>query len=211
MGSPLRVPRGSAKRLGQESGAAWQGPDGRGKVKRVEGGDMDQDEPHYPPNAVHLVRTTQMAHVHLSAMADQKASILMGATFVIFTLSIGQVRGGEAPLPLLILGAAAFFSAIFAVLAVIPAIKAPRDAEPNLLFFGSFAQLGEDDYVARLTALLQSDDEVYRTMARDIYQNGCVLARKKYRLLGYAYRIFLAGLVTSFVVAVVDLVTLGQL
>jgi hypothetical protein len=30
-------------------------------------------------------------------------------------------------------------------------------------------------------------------MARDLYQNGVVLARKKYRLLGYAYRTFLSA------------------
>ena len=60
----------------------------------------------FPPNAVHLVRTVQQSHVQLSAMADQKASILMGATFVIFTITIGQARGGEAPVALLILGGA---------------------------------------------------------------------------------------------------------
>ena len=41
-------------------------------------------------------------------------------------------------------------------------------------------------------------------MARDIYQNGLVLARKKYRLLGWAYRIFLAGLTASLAAFVVQ-------
>jgi hypothetical protein len=173
--------------------------------------DEPPQPPTYPPNAVHLVRTTQLAHVQLSAMADQKASILMGATFVIFTLSIGQLRGAPAPLPLMILGAAAFFSAVFAVLAVIPAIRAPKDKEPNLLFFGAFADIPEEEYVERLTARLRSDDSLYRMMARDIHQNGRLLARKKYRLLGYAYRIFLAGLVASFAVAVIDIWTTGRL
>ena len=40
----------------------------------------------FPPNAVHLVRTNQQITMQLSQMADQKASILMGATFVVFTL-----------------------------------------------------------------------------------------------------------------------------
>ncbi|HYJ53847.1 MAG TPA: Pycsar system effector family protein [Allosphingosinicella sp.] len=38
---------------------------------------------------------------------------------------------------------------------------------------------------------------MYRTMARDIYQNGLVLRRKKYRMLAYAYEVFLLGLVAS--------------
>ena len=41
-------------------------------------------------------------------------------------------------------------------------------------------------------------------MARDIYQNGTVLQTKKYRLLGYAYRIFLVGLVASFTAFVIQ-------
>ena len=36
----------------------------------------------YPVNAAHLMRTTQLAQISLSQMADTKASILMGATFV---------------------------------------------------------------------------------------------------------------------------------
>ena len=36
-------------------------------------------------------------------------------------------------------------------------------------------------------------------MACDIHQAGSVLYHKKYRLLGYAYRVFLLGLVASAV------------
>ena len=153
----------------------------------------------YSANAIHLLRTTQLSHFQLSAMADHKASILMGATFVIFTITIGQARGTTPPLPLLILGAAAFVSAIFAVLAVLPAIKRPKEGRLNVLFFGSFTTLGEDEFIAEITTRLGSDAAIYDTMARDIYQNGCVLQRKKYRMLGLAYRIFLAGLVASAV------------
>jgi hypothetical protein len=161
--------------------------------------------PQYSPNAIHMMRTTQLAHIQLSAMADHKASILMGATFVIFTIAVGQSRGAEAPLPLLILGGFAFLSAVCAVTAVLPAVAPRRKPPLNLLFFGSFTDLGEDEYVERVTARLATDDSIYRTMARDIYQNGSVLRRKKYRMLAWAYRIFLAGLTASFVSVVVQL------
>ena len=157
----------------------------------------------YSVNAIHMVRTTQQIHVQLSAMADQKASILMAATFVIFTITIGQARGAMVPLPLLILGASAFFSAIFAVLAVLPATRYRGQGSLNLLFFGSFTRLDEDEYIARLSDQLKGDDAIYAAIARDIYQNGMVLARKKYRLLGYAYRIFLAGLVASCIAFII--------
>lgn len=154
-------------------------------------------EPQYPANAVHMMRTTQLAHFQLSAMADHKASILMGATFVIFTITVGQSRSAPPPLPLLILGGAAFLSAICAVLSVLPAIRRPKRGSLNVLFFGSFTALEEDEFLDEITSRLATEDSIYRTMARDIYQNGCVLQRKKYRMLGWAYRIFLAGLVAS--------------
>ncbi|HEX8442723.1 MAG TPA: Pycsar system effector family protein [Allosphingosinicella sp.] len=152
----------------------------------------------FPPNAIHLVRTTQQIHVQLSAMADHKASILMGATFVIFTITIGQARQASPPIALLILGASAFFSAVFAVLAILPATHYKQVGPINLLFFGSFTRLSEKEYLDKIVEQLGQDESIYRTMSRDIYQNGVVLERKKYRMLGYAYRIFLAGLTASF-------------
>ena len=159
---------------------------------------MRQDEPSYPPNAIHLMRTTQLAHIQYSAMADHKASILMGAAFVIFTITVSQAGGDDgAPVALLVLGGFAFLSALCAVAAVLPAIRTPKDMPLNLLFFGSFTQLGEAEFVDKITSRLASDDLIYRTMAEDIYQNGRILQRKKYRMLGWAYRLFLIGLVAS--------------
>lgn len=152
---------------------------------------------HFTPNAAHLVRTALQANLTLSQMADQKASILMGATFVVFTLTLGQASKGHVPLALLVLGAGAFASAIFAILALMPSVAAPKHAVPdnaNILFFGIYARLSEEEFTARVMPLLNSDEAIYRTMLRDMYQNGQVLARKKYRLLGYAYRAFLVGL-----------------
>jgi hypothetical protein len=77
--------------------------------------DLDDIAPGASVNGIHMIRTAQQIHVALSQMADQKASILMGATFVIFTITISQSKGGHAPLPLMILGAFAFFAAEWAV------------------------------------------------------------------------------------------------
>jgi hypothetical protein len=151
-------------------------------------------------NASNMLRTAQQIQYQLSQMADQKASMLMAATFVIFTITIGQARDGKMPASaLMVLGGFAFVSAILAILAVLPAVGPSKAGRLNLLFFGSFTTLDEEDYVARLMATVETDDTMFHAMAVDIYQNGCVLARKKYRLLGYAYRVFLVGLVASFV------------
>ena len=58
-------------------------------------------------------------NLSLSQMADQKASILMGATFVVFTIAVGQVSRGDMPVSS---GQAmqAFRDAGYALLAVKP-------------------------------------------------------------------------------------------
>lgn len=158
----------------------------------------------FPPNSVHAVRTAQQMHVAMSQMADQKANMLLAATFLIFTIAIGQARTTAEPLPLLILGVGAFFSAVLSILAVMPATHFRTGGRTNILFFGSFATMREDEYLERVLGELRSEEGFLTVMARDLYQNGVVLARKKYRLLGYAYRTFLVALCCSFVAFVLS-------
>lgn len=154
----------------------------------------------YVADAMHLVRTATLSHLQLSQMADQKASILMGATFVVFTIAVGQASRGQFPVALSVLACFAFVSAFCAVAAIMPTIK-PPPVEPgaeNILFFGAFTRFSEEEFTARVLDRLHSEEDVYRTMLRDIYQNGQVLQRKKYRYLGLAYRVFLMGLTVTF-------------
>ena len=169
----------------------------------------------YPPNAVHLVRTNQQLTMQLSQMADQKASILMGATFVVFTLAVGQARAGAGALamPLTILATFSFLSELLAVSAVLPRVgKAPpvvyKDGKDhsNILFFGRFSQMDEDEFIEAVKARLRTEEDLYETMLRDTYQNGIVLARRKYRYLAYAYRLFVVGLTLTFVAFGVEMV-----
>lgn len=157
--------------------------------------------------AIHLVRTTMQVNVTMSQMADQKASILMGATFVVFTIAVGQASRGDFPYALMVLAISAFLSALCAIAAVLPSFRPPKAGasdRDNILFFGVFAHLSEDEYADRVLAALRLDETVFRTMLRDTYQNGVVLQRKKYRYLGYAYRIFLAGLTLTLVTFLVE-------
>ncbi|HET6971116.1 MAG TPA: Pycsar system effector family protein [Phenylobacterium sp.] len=153
----------------------------------------------YSPDGVHLLRTTQQVQYQLSQMADQKANMLLGAAFVIFSVSMGQARSGAPQLPLMILGGAAFIAAVLAVLAVLPSVKSPPtpNGPANVLFFGSFSQVPEAEYVEMLLSIVTDSKTVYQAFAHDIYQNGRVLSRKKYRFLGFAYRVLLAGLALS--------------
>lgn len=162
------------------------------------------------PNAVHLVRTSMACNLQLSQMADQKANMVMGAAFVVFTLSVGQLRTGTMLLPVAILAAGAFVAAVFAILSVLPKVThvdGPIGDDANILFFGVFTSLTEEAFIDRVVDRLDDDEKIYRTMLRDIYQNGQVLQAKKYRYLGYAYRAFLTGLCLSLIACIVELAT----
>lgn len=155
----------------------------------------------YSNHAIHLVRTAQGINLTLSQMADSKASILMGATFVVFTITMGQAKNGHLPASLLVLAAFAFASAMCAVFAVLPSIGRPGpSARPNKLFFGTFTAMDEEEWTQSVLADLKSDEGTFRLMLHDMYQNGQVLQHKKYRFLGYAYRLFMAGLTLTVVV-----------
>lgn len=154
-------------------------------------------------DAIQAIRTASQAHYHLSAMADRKASMLMGASFVVFTISVSQAtaRGGTLPPAMLILGVTAFLSALIAAIAVMPSIiSGPRQGgERNLMFFGGFADMNEAEYVEEMLDRLADQPRFLEMVARDVYQNGQVLAHKKYRLLKIAYSIFIIGLVASVI------------
>ncbi|KKW91195.1 Pycsar system effector family protein [Sphingobium chungbukense] len=168
------------------------------------------------PNAIHLLRTAVQTNMQLSQMADQKANMLIGASMVIFTLCVAQLRAGALVWPVAVLAVGVFLAATCAILAVLPSVGPSRvgpsrggvGEHDNLLFFGVFTNLSETEFSDRMMLLVSDDEALCRAMLRDMYQNGQVLQRRKYRWLGYAYRLFLTGVVTSFATLVVD-VALG--
>jgi hypothetical protein len=156
-----------------------------------------------PPtaNAIHLLRTAQQHHVSLSAMADQKANIMIGVSAVIFSMLLGYTQKEGLKLPVGILFVSTLSAAITSILAVLPAVRGPgqSSSNPNPLFFGSFSTKSPQDYCAEMEKILSSDNAIYTAMAMDMYHLSGVLYRKKYRFLGYSYRLFLTGLILAFI------------
>lgn len=164
-------------------------------------------EPSYSVHSIHMVRTAMTNHLALSQMADQKANILMGANFLVFTLSVSEFSKGNHQFALLVLVFTAFISAMLAMVAVVPKTAPPSlaaDEDINLLFFGVFTGFPQEEFVSRVLHRAQSDHTVLSTMLRDIYQNGSVLQRKKYRFLAYAFNTFRVGLVLAFALFLIE-------
>jgi len=159
---------------------------------------LGAQEREFAPDAIHALRTAQVNTMTLSSMADNKASILMGATFLVFSVAVSRLVAGHLPLSLGVIAVFSFLSTLCAVMALVPSVgPPPKDAPVNRLFFGHFAHLDENQWVEDLLEDLETEEAIFRLMAHDVYQNGRVLERRKYRYLSYAYRLFILGLVVT--------------
>ena len=151
-----------------------------------------------------LLRTVQQHHVQLSVMADMKASILITVSSIVATIALS--RSGDPSLrpALLTLAVACLISLILGMIAVLPTFSKKRGTR-NLLFFGHFATMSEDEYMHAIEQIAASDDLLYEAAVRDIHSLGTYLHRKKYRYLRFAYIALISGFVIATVVELVFL------
>ncbi len=169
--------------------------------------DEDYAEQQASHSAVYMLRTVQQHHVQLGIMADQKANILVGVCLVIVTICFSQVGRGAFPPALGVWGIFSIIAAALGIFAVMPRTpSAAMTVSPtsNMLFCGIFARLSEKDFTDKIMATIQSDDLIYRAMIRDIHQIGQVLHLKKFRYIGYSYRVFVIGLLVSLITMILD-------
>lgn len=158
-----------------------------------------------------ILRTAQQHHVQLSAMADIKANIIITVSSIVLTLTIGRLADPELRMAALVLVTFTLLALFTAILAVLPKYRplkvtgATLPDQFNLLFFGHFAELDRERFLAEIARRMAAGGTVYDTMARDLYSLGYYLAHYKYRYLRLAYLFFLAGFVLASGVQVIEI------
>lgn len=180
-------------------GQANQGACEMVEKKKLKPGDPDYE---FPKEVHNLLMAANSTNITLSGMADTKASILMGASFVVFSMSISDIGAGKASLPLLVLTLFSFIATIFGVLTVRPnkmvVTKAPIPREKiNILFFGSYTNAKREDYIEEMIQVLSSEEETYRRLTADLYDHGKVLRDDKFSWLYWSFTLFLIGMVLT--------------
>ena len=153
-------------------------------------------------------RITSSNQANLSQMADNKANIIISVNAIILSVVISVLARhlDEHPnlvIPTIILVITCVCATIFAILATRPNVSKGtftrediHDKKTNLLFFGNFHDMQIDDYDWAMKEMMSDRDYLYRSIIKDIYYLGVVLA-KKYRYLRIAYNIFMFGLIIS--------------
>jgi hypothetical protein len=161
-----------------------------------------------------MFRSAYRVQMDLTALADNKANMMISINGIVMSIIIASVapKLDNNPwllIPTVVLLLGNLVSMVYAVMAARPRVKSPALNPPiptkpggNLLFFGTFANMREDDFVQAMTELMEERMPVYETMIRNIYGIGTVLFRK-FLLLQYAYTSFMLALimgVSSFLV-----------
>jgi predicted metal-dependent HD superfamily phosphohydrolase len=157
-----------------------------------------------------MFRVTSRNHINLSAMADNKANILISVTSIIISILIGSLMNKLDSNPHLIMPTyfilfVNVITMIFAILATRPQVNKGvftdeqlMSGRINLLFFGNFHKMEQDQYKEGMVKLMENGDLLYSSLIDDIYFNGKVLGRK-YKLLRISYTIFMFGIVLSVI------------
>lgn len=155
-----------------------------------------------------MFRTSYRTHVDMSALADNKANIMVTVNALILSITLASISPKIDANPWLLIPTAALLlstlvSLVFAVLAARPRVtnraltlEDVRRNRANILFFGNFVHLREEEFLQGMTEIIHDGTQLYQNMMRDIYSLGAVLQRK-FRLLRLSYNIFMAGLILA--------------
>lgn len=150
----------------------------------------------------------------LNTMIDRKSNILISINALILSLILGTVMGqlGTDPhliYPVVMILITNLASITYAVFATRPELSHGDSGVKNLMFYGNFHEMGEDEYVEGLTTMMNEGDEVYKIIAKDTYYLGITINRK-FKLIRKSFNIFLIGIILSVMAFVSCHVLFGE-
>lgn len=162
-------------------------------------------------------RSIYRVHINLSAIADNKANIMISVNAILISVLISLLSyknisetNPTIMVPVLVFIVSGLASLIFAVLSARPKITYPNKGitdrnilKRNAIFFGSFVTMKLDEYEDIMDEIFQDGSLIYGNMIRDMYFLGQVLD-KKYQYLIISYNIFMVG----FAITVLSFLTI---
>lgn len=153
-----------------------------------------------------MFRTSYRVHMDLSSLADAKANIMISINGIIISIIIASISPKIDTNPWLLIPTsvmllACLVSIVYAVRAARPRVSSSvvnledfRSQKSNILFFGHYTSMSEDDFLEGMKELMIDQTSLYENMIKDIYGLGKVLSRK-FTLLRTSYTAFMVGLI----------------
>jgi HD superfamily phosphodiesterase len=165
-----------------------------------------------------MFRNVMRTHVEFSALADNKANIMISVNTLLLTAIIAILArkldsNPHLILPTAIITIVSLSTLIFATIVTRPKITSGlftrEDIEKkraNLLFFGNFYKMDLKNFEWGMTELMNDKIYLYGSMIKDFYFLGQVLGQK-YRYLRICYNIFMYGLIISVIAFTIAIMT----
>ncbi|HKK73761.1 MAG TPA: Pycsar system effector family protein [Saprospiraceae bacterium] len=178
------------------------------REERLTFGDIEKNGP--TRGAQTLFRTNFRNHINLSAIADNKANIMISVNSILISvlITVLSYRNIGETQPMILLPVTLFLitglaSLIAAVLSARPKVTSQEISpttqgmlKKNVIFFGTFSRLKLEDYESLMDEVLHDEALLYGNMVRDLYHLGKVLDQK-YRYLSISYNIFMMGFLVT--------------
>ena len=153
-----------------------------------------------------MMRQTRAHHVQLSLMADSKANMILTVASLLIPLSIQYLNDPKFKAAAMIMIAFCLLTVVLAAYAAMPKLRMEknrhmpegrRQTPPNPLFFGSFVQMGYEQYEQVMEEMMNDHNQAYEAQVREVYVLGQYLHRKKYFFVRLAYLSFICGAIIS--------------
>jgi len=157
-----------------------------------------------------LFRSAYRVQMDLTGLADNKANMMISINGIIISIIIAAVAPKLDSNPWLLIPTTIFLcgnlvSVVYAIIAARPRVSTTHiqledleHSDGNILFFGDYADLSQDEFTQGMLELLDDKTLVYETMIHNLYGLGSVL-RKKFSLLKAAYTAFMITLILGVV------------
>jgi len=157
-----------------------------------------------------MFRVVPSNHLNLSAIADNKANLMLSTNSIIVSIVFGLLiskldTNPHLVIPTFLLLGVCITAIVFAILATRPKVTSGtftrqdiKERKVNLLFFGNFHSVSLEDFEWGMNEMMRDREYLYGSMIKDLYYLGKVLERK-YRYLRLCYNVFMYGLIASVV------------
>lgn len=155
-----------------------------------------------------MFRTSLKNHMELSAIADNKANMMLSVSALVLSIVISSLaskldKHSELIVPTIFIVLVCLVTIVLATLSTSPKITGGKFStddvkkrKANLLFFGNFHKMKLDDYDWGMKEMMKDKEYLYSSLIRDLHSLGVVLARK-YQFLRWCYMIFMYGMIMA--------------
>ena len=154
------------------------------------------------------LKTALRNHIDLSAIADNKANIMLSINAIVITVGLPLMAerlsdNSNYIYPMLLLGLSSIISMAFATLSTRPiktngitSIDSVRQGNSNLFFFGNFYKMNFGQYEVGMKEVVENNELLENSITRDLFFLGKSLG-VKFDQLRICYNVFIVGMILT--------------